>query len=197
MELKKIFDYVQANKQALGPEATQFGAATALHEFVSEIFANEKLRAKLNSIRPDGKVSLLQRFTDAVLKLLIGDRAAIMRPGSMLGNAIRQAINVAGSPSVADLARVRSLRCTSEGRVPPGMRTSIPTFRRRSPTLSRPWRTTWASRTTDQIERELDHEAAFYAEEERAAVEADVDKMAGGINATQAEIKDVKKRMED
>ena len=195
-ELQKVFDYVQSNKEAFGwQRATRYGAGTALQEFVSEIFANDALRKRLNSIRPDGKVSLWERFTSAVMNLLLGDRAAIMRPGSMLENAIREAINVAGSPSVEtspnQIAAMheRNSRAAREAN-------EHPNFQEEIANLVAPMADNMGISEADQIERELDHEAAFYSDTERAVIEADVDKMAKGINATKAEIKDVKGRLE-
>jgi hypothetical protein len=194
-ELQKIFDYVKSNRGAFGPEATRYGAATALHEFISEIFANPQLRTKLNSIRPDGKVSLMQRFTDAVLKLLIGDRAAIMRPGSMLENAIRQAINVAGSPSVE--TSPQTIAAMHEQRARAAREANeYPNFQEEIANLVAPMADNMGISKADQIADDLDHESAFYSKEERTAIEADVDRMAKGIGATKAEIKDVKNRVE-
>lgn len=194
-ELEKIFDYVKTNKEVLGPEVTRYGAATALQEFVSEIFANPKLRAKLNSTRPDGKVSLLQRFTDAVMNLLLGDRAALMRPGSMLESAIRQAINVAGSPSVETSPETIAAMHERNSRAARDAN-EHPNFQEEIANLVAPMADNMGISEADQIERELDHDAAFYSDTERAAIEKDVDAMAKGIDATKAEIKDVKGRLE-
>ena len=104
-ELQKIFDYVRSNKEAFPKEAREFGAAGSLIEFVSEIFANDKLRAKLNTIKPDGKTSVLQQIVDTIMRLLIGDRMVMMRPGSMLEAAIKETLNFAGpSPHRAEVS---------------------------------------------------------------------------------------------
>ena len=66
-ELEKIFDYVRSNEKVFAGEAARYGAAGSLREFVSEVFANPDLRARLNAARPDGKVSLWQRFVDSRL----------------------------------------------------------------------------------------------------------------------------------
>ena len=74
--LQKIFEDIRSR-----PEFKGLYGASSLQEFVSEIFANDELRAKLDTIKPDGKVSLLQRIIDAISRMLVGERAAIMRPG--------------------------------------------------------------------------------------------------------------------
>ena len=140
-------------------------------------------------------MSLWERFTSAVMNLLFGDRAAIMRPGSMLENAIREAINVAGSPSVEtspnQIAAMheRNSRAAREAN-------EHPNFQEEIANLVAPMADNMGISEADQIERELDHDAAFYSDTERAVIEADVDKMAKGINATKAEIKDIKGRLE-
>ena len=62
--LQDMFNIVRKRREFKGV----YGASR-LHEFVSEVFANDSFRRKLNSIRPDGKVSILQRIRDSIRKL--------------------------------------------------------------------------------------------------------------------------------
>ena len=189
-ELQKIFDSIRDR-----PEFKGLYGASRLQEFVSEIFANDELRRKLNSIRPDGKVSVLQRITDAILRMLIGDRNQIgMRSGSLLEAAIKEAINVAGSPRVE--TSPRSTAAMQERRSRSArFANAFPNLQEEISNLVAPMADNMGISKTDQIERELDHEAAFYSDTERKAVEADVDTLAKKIDATTSEIKSIKERI--
>jgi len=171
-ELERIFDYVRSDTKAFKGEALKYGASGSLREFVSEIFANADLRARLNAASPDGKVSLWQRFVDSVRRLLGGGDQ--MRQGSLLEAAIREALNVAGSPRVettprmavaaqADLSRAARLANAFPGLQEKINATVAPMAAEHNMGISK----------ADQVERATDYDAAFYAPAERKLLEPD------------------------
>jgi hypothetical protein len=95
-ELIKIFDSIKNR-----PEFKDEYGASEPWEFASEIFSNEGLRAKLNAIQdPDAKVSLMRRIRDAIARLVFGGQE--IKAGSLLEEAMRNTINVAGVRAAGD-----------------------------------------------------------------------------------------------
>jgi hypothetical protein len=95
-ELLKIFKDIQGRPEFKG----EYGSDNPW-EFASEIFSSETLRAKLNAITdPDTKLTIMQRISNAIGRLLYGDQA--IQAGSLLEEAMRQTINVAGVRAASD-----------------------------------------------------------------------------------------------
>ena len=209
-ELQKIFDYVRSNKEAFGEAAGEYGGTRSLIEFVSEIFANDKLRAKLNTIKPDGKTSVLQQIVDAIMRLLIGDRMVMMRPGSMLEAAIKETLNFAGpSPHRAEVSTRATAAMLDRSRAA-RLANAFPGLQEQIAVSVAPMAAAdqnMGISEVDQIERVTAHDdpaVAFYTDEERAILEPMIDaqqKVSAGkkpevINATKEELAQVKKRLE-
>ena len=119
-----------------------------------------------------------------------------MRRGSLLDAAIKEAINVAGSRAVETSPRADAA-ARERGSIAARQANGYPNFQEQIANTVAPMADNMGISDNDLIERKLDHKAAFYADDERAAVESAVDERAGKINATPAEIADVKKRIEE
>ena len=195
-ELQKIFDIARTRMTGV---AARYGARGSLKEFVSEIFSNDALRAQLNATRPDGKVSLLRRFSDAILKLFIGDRDQIgMRSGSLLEAAIKEALNVAGSPRVeSDTAAAMQEKRTRAARLAnafPGLEEQIADTI--APMAAEHNMGITKAERKKRVTAHDDPAVAFYTNEERVKLEEMIDKQAPAFNATKEDIAQVKKRLE-
>lgn len=95
-ELKAIFDRVQSIPEFKG----EYGVWGGVEEFASEVLANPSLRAKLNAIKAkDSPLTLLQQIRRAIAQLVFGEEG--VKAGSLLEEAIRNTLNVAGVRSAA------------------------------------------------------------------------------------------------
>ena len=102
-ELQTIFEDIQAR-----PEFAKDYGRTNLWEFASEVFSNEKLRAKLNAITPEGsRLTLMQMIRRLLARIGFGDQA--MRAGSLLEEAMRNTINMASVPAVVSTERAAAV----------------------------------------------------------------------------------------
>lgn len=90
-QLQKIFEDIRNRSEFRGEYAEK-----NLWEFASEVFSNDKLRAKLNAITPEGsRLTLMQIIRRLLAQVGFGDRTLLA--GSLLDEAIRNTINVAGA----------------------------------------------------------------------------------------------------
>jgi hypothetical protein len=162
-ELIGIFDMIKEHPDFRGEYATH-----STVEMVSEIFSNERLRAKLNQLDPKTKQNIFMRILNALARLFTGDD---VKPGSLLEEAMRQTINVAGvraareGPSTAAMNRqdqARLLHVLNE----------FPEFHDEIVNASAPMR---ADMKIEAKKRTLDPENAWYSDTERDDLESKLD----------------------
>jgi hypothetical protein len=108
--LEKLFDQLKNHRDLRGEYGVRNGD---LHEFISEMFSNDKFRKKLNSIYPEGsRQSVGQMIRRLLAKVGFGDEG--IKAGGYLDEAMRHALNVADVRSGIQESAMRELRATPE-----------------------------------------------------------------------------------
>ena len=163
-ELLKVFERIQNLPEFKG----EYGALNPW-EFASEVFSNERFRQKLNTIR-DGKTNFLKRIYNLVTQMISGERD--IKPGSLLEEAMRQTIRVAGQRAAIDEVTTAAIGQAERERFV-SLLNEFPQFQNEIINATAPQ--LHDMEITAQ-ERVKDYENAAYTPDERIKMEAQLDK---------------------